>query len=91
MIALVGLRDQLVDLAVRDLRQNAVAFADGQQNRVQHGVDAAHNLGIRALELLRLAALGELPFLRGLDQPRHFLLQPCSTTATLLTATFIFS
>ena len=75
MVALVGLRDQFVDLAVGDLRQNAVAFADGQQDRIQHGVDAAHDLGIRALELLRLAAVGELPFLRSLDQPRQFLLQ----------------
>ncbi len=75
MIALVGLGDQFVDLAVGDLRQNAVAFADGQQNRVQHGVHAAHDLGIRALELLRLAALGELPFLRGVGQARQFLLQ----------------
>ena len=75
VIALVGLGDQLVDLAVGDLRQDAVAFADGQQNRVQHGVDAAHDLGIRALELFRLAALGELPFLGGFGQPHQFLLQ----------------
>ena len=38
-------------------------------------VDAAHDLGIRALELFRLAALGELAFLRGFDQTRQFLLQ----------------
>jgi hypothetical protein len=75
VVALVGLRDQLVDLAARNLGQDAVAFADGQQDRVQHGVDAAHDLGVGALELLRLAAVGELAFLRGLDQPRQFLLQ----------------
>jgi hypothetical protein len=63
VIALVGLANQLVDLAVGNLRENAVAFADGQQDRVQHGVDAAHDLRVRALELLRLAAVGELAFL----------------------------
>ena len=73
VIALVGLGDQLVDLAVGDLRQNAVAFADGQQDRVQHGVHAANNFGKRALELLGLAAVGKLSFLRSLDQPRQFL------------------
>ena len=52
MIALVGLGDQLVDLAVGNLGQNAVAFADGQQNRIQHGVHAANDFGICALELL---------------------------------------
>ena len=75
VIALIGLGDQFVDLAVGDLRQNAVAFADGQQDRVQHGVDAAHDLGIGALELFRLAALGELSFFGGVGQPHQFLLQ----------------
>ena len=37
VVALVGLRNQLVDFAIGDLRQDAVAFADGQQDRVQHG------------------------------------------------------
>ena len=76
VVALVGLRDQFVDLAVRDLRQDAVAFADGQQNRVQHGVHAANDLRVGALELFRLAAVGELSLLGGLDQSRHLLLQP---------------
>ena len=75
VVALVGMRNQLVDLAVRYLRQDAVAFANRQQNRVQHYVDAAHDLRIRALELLRLAAVAELPFLRGFCQPPHFLLE----------------
>ena len=75
VVALVGLGDQFVDLAVGDLRQDAVAFADRQQDGVQHGVHAAHDLGIGALELLGLAAFGELAFLRGLGQPHQFLLQ----------------
>ena len=59
MVALVGLRDQLVDLAVGDLRQDAVAFADGEKDGVEHLVDASNHLGISTLELLRLAAFGE--------------------------------
>ena len=91
MIAFVGLRNQLVDLAGGNLRENAVAFPDGQQNRVQHGVDAADNFGIRALELFRLAAIGKLAFLRGFGQPFQFFLQRLQHVATLFTATFIFS
>ena len=76
VVALVSLGDQLVDFAVGDLGQNAVAFADGQQDGVQHGVHAAYNLGVSALELLGFAAVGELALARSLGQPRHFLLQP---------------
>ena len=75
VIALVGLRDQFVDLAGGNLRENAVALADGKQDRVQHGVHAVNDLGVCPLELLWLAALGELAFLRGLGQAGHFLLQ----------------
>ena len=91
VVALVGLGDQLVDLAVGDLRQDAVAFADGQQNRVQHGVHAAHDVRISALEMFRLAAFGKLPFPGGVRQPSQFLCRLWSTDATLLTACFIFS
>ncbi len=75
MVALVGLRNQFVDLAVGDLREDAVAFANRQQDGVEHGVDAAYDLRIGALELFRLAAVGELAFFRGVGQARHFLLQ----------------
>ena len=75
MVALVGLRDHLVDLAAGDLGQDAVAFADRQQNRIQHGVDAADDFGIGAAELLGLAALGELPVPGGAGQAQQFLLQ----------------
>ena len=76
VISFVGLRNQFVNLAVGDLNEDTVAFSDGQQNRVQHNIHAAHDLRIRALEVLRLAAIAELAFLRGFDQPSHFLLQP---------------
>ena len=91
VVALVGLRDQLVDLAVRNLRQDAVAFADGQQNRVQHGVHAAHDIGVGALELLRLAALGSCPSFDASVSRLSSFCRPCTTMATLLTACFIFS
>ena len=66
VIALVGLGDQFVDLAVGDLRQDAIAFANRQQNRVQHGVDALHHLAMDAFKLFRPGALAQPPFLRGL-------------------------
>ena len=75
MVALVGLGNQFVDLAVGDLGEDAVAFPDGQQDGIQHGVHAAHNLRVCALELLRLAAVGELPFLGSVGQAHQFLLQ----------------
>ena len=75
MVAFVRLGDELIDFAVRDLGQNAIALADGQQNRIQHGVDAAHDLCVCALELLRFAAIRKLSFFGGFDQPRQLLLQ----------------
>ena len=75
VVALVGLRDQLIDLAIGDLCQNPVALADGKQNRIQHGVDAAHNLRISTLELFRLAAIRKLSLTRGFDQSSELLLE----------------
>ena len=91
VVALVGLGDQFVDLAAGDLRQDAVAFADGQQDGIQHGVHAADDFGVRALELLGLSAIGELPFLGGSVRRAISFCKLCTTTATLLTACFIFS
>ncbi len=71
VIAFVGLGDQFVDLAVGNLSKNAIAFADGQKNRVEHGIDAADDFSVRALELLRLAAIGKLAFTRGFGQAPH--------------------
>ena len=74
VVAFVGLRDQLVNFAAGNLRQNAIAFADGQQNRVQHLVDALNNLAVRAVEERRLAALGETALFRRIHQA-HDLVQ----------------
>ena len=91
VVALVSLGNQFVDLSVRDLRQDAIAFADRQQNGIQHGVHAAHNLGVSSLELFRLSAIGQLPFLRSSVRRTNSFCRPCSTVATLLMACFIFS
>ena len=92
VIALIGVGNYFIDLAVRDLSQDAIAFADGKQDGIQHGVYAAHNLRVRALELLGLPAVGELAFLwkrrSGALIPSA---GPWRTPATLLTACFIFS
>jgi hypothetical protein len=58
VVALVGLSDQFVDFAVGNLSQDAIAFADGQKDGVQHGIHAANDFGVGALELLGLAAIG---------------------------------
>ncbi len=76
VVALAGNLDLLPQVAATDQRQNAVAFADGQQDGVQHFVDAFHDARIGALELLGLAALRKLAFTRRLRQPPQFLLQP---------------
>ena len=57
MIALVGLGDQFVDLAVRHLVEDAVALADRQQDGVQHLIDAVDDLAEHALEAVDLATL----------------------------------
>ena len=76
MIALVGVRDQLVDLAVGDLGKNAVPLADGQQNRIQHLVDALQHLAMGALKLVDLAALVETALAGCLHQSQNLLRHP---------------
>ena len=73
VIALVGVRDQLVDFPVGDLAENAVALADGQQDRIQHLVDALHHLAMHALKLLGLAALVETTLAGCLHQAQDLL------------------
>ena len=75
MITTVGLGNQLIDLAVGDLSKDAVAFSDGQEDGIEHFVDAPHDAGIGAGKLLRLATLTELAFMGGVGEPHHFLLQ----------------
>jgi hypothetical protein len=55
------------------LGQNAVSFADGQQNRVQHFVDALNDFAVKIVELVCTAALGEPSLFGGVDQPHDFL------------------
>jgi len=75
VVALISLGNQFVNLAVRDLGENPVPLPNRQQDGIEHGIHAAHNLGVSSLKLLRLPAVGKLPFLRSVGQASHFLLQ----------------
>jgi len=46
-------QSSFVDLCRMEICADAVAFADGQQDRVQHGVHAAHDSAYAPLELFR--------------------------------------
>ena len=65
MIALIGLGNQFVDLARRDLPQNAVTFSDRKQDGVEHLIHAAHDAGIGPGELFGLAPLAGWPSLEA--------------------------
>ena len=73
MVALVGLGNQFVDLAVGDLGQDAVAFANRQQDGVQHFVDALHDFAIDPVKLVGPAALGETAIPGRVHQAHDFL------------------
>ena len=75
MVAAVGLADQLVDFAVRDLIEHAVALADRDQDGVEHLVDALDDLAVRALERRGVAALIELALAAELGQLAQFRLE----------------
>ena len=74
-IAVVGIADLAGDDAARDLVDVIGGDVERRNHGVQHGIDAADNVGIRAAELVGLAALGELSFLRSMGQTRQFFLQ----------------
>ena len=76
MIALVGVRDQLVDPPVGDLPENSVPLRDGQENRIQHLVDALHHFAMDSLELVHLATLVEPALARCLHQAQDLLRHP---------------
>ncbi len=72
VIALVGLGDQFVDLSMRNLVEDAIAFADRQKNGVEHLIDAFEDLAIGALEGTHVAALFQHAFVAVFDQLAHF-------------------
>ena len=55
------------------LCQDPVAFADRQQDRVQHLVDALQYFAVCATELLRPASLSEPTFAGCLDEAQDLL------------------
>ena len=73
MVALVGLGDQLVDLAAGNLGQDAVALADRHQNGVEHIVDALHNFAVDPVKLIGLAAFLQTPLAGCLYQAQDLL------------------
>ena len=60
VVALEGPGDELVDVAMRDLVEDAIALANRQQDGVQHFVDALDDVAISALECSSVAALLQL-------------------------------
>src|SRR5271165_5033361 len=75
VIALADNLDPLSQVAATDLPENAVAFANGQQDRVEHRVHALDQFAVIAFEPLHPPALAETAFARGLHQPENFLLK----------------
>ena len=76
VVAAVGVRDHFVDLAGADLCQNAVAFADGQQDCIEHLVHALDHFAITPIEQLRPSALGQAAVIRSLNQSSYLFLKP---------------
>ena len=72
---MVGIRDLRRDVALADLLHVFCGEVQRADHGVQNVVDAAHDVAVRALELIVLAALGEFAFRRSLGQPGQFLLQ----------------
>ena len=92
VVALVGLGDELVDPAVGDLVEDAIALADRQQDGVQHFVDALDHLAVGALERRRVAALLQLPLpaeFRQLGQLGFELLQHQGDAVDVLLHPFV--
>ena len=78
VVAFISMGNQFVDLAVGDLSQDAIAFTDGQQYGIQHGVYAAYNLRVRALQIawasrgLRVALPWKHQAIRSLTKSRRY-------------------
>ena len=61
VIPFAGDLDLLSQIAAADKPRMRVAFSDWQQDGVQHLVDALHDSGVGALELLGFATFRKLP------------------------------
>ena len=75
VIALASDFHAFPQIAATDQPQHAVTFADRDQDGVEHDVHAAQHLGVSALELIGLAAFGELALLGGVCQPLQLFLK----------------
>ena len=72
MIAVAFDLHLLAQIAAADQAQNAVALGDGQQNGVEHCVDAVDHSGEIAFQFASLAAFVELSGSRCLGKPHEF-------------------
>ena len=91
-VAVVVVGDRRRDVSLADLVHVAGRNVQRPDHCVQHGIHAAHDLRIGALELICFAALGELAVLRSFGQPRQFLVQALQHQADIVDRlTFIFS
>jgi len=81
------LHDQLVDPAARNLGQDAIALADGQQDGIQHLVDALHHFAMGALKLVDLDTLVETALAGRLHQAQDLLGYPLQLVCGIRSAT----
>ena len=89
--AVVGVGDLRRKVALADAVHIVGGDIERRDDGVENGVYAAHDVGIGALELIRVAALGSLPSLEASVSRASSFCRPCRTVPTLLTACFIFS
>ncbi len=91
-VAVVGVGDLGGNIALADAIDIVGGDIQWSNNRIQDAVDSSDDLGIGALHLVGVSALRQLPLLRGIGQTAQTSsCRVCMTSATLLTATFIFS
>ncbi len=75
VVTLAGDLHTLPQVAPPDQLQHSIPFTNGQEDGIQHVVDAAHHLAIRPLELFRLPSFGKQTILRSQGQALQLLLQ----------------
>jgi len=74
-LAMIGVGDLRWHIALADAIHIIAGDIERCDHRIQNGVHPAHDVGIRALELVLVAALGQLSFLRCFGQAGQFFLE----------------
>ncbi len=73
VIALAGNLYLLPQISATDHGEDTIAFADRQQDRVEHLVDPGYDIRVSAAELIGLSAFGEFAVAGSYGQPGEFL------------------